>query len=583
MVPKKLLLCLCFISFNYFTTLCQSPNIIFILTDDMGYSDVGFNNGATDIATPNLDNLANNGTVFSSAYAVHPFCGPSRAGLLTGRYPHEFGAQFNLNDNEYVLGVDANETFFSKILQNANYNTGLIGKWHLGQSSVHNPNARGFDYFYGMLTGGHNYWTNSTAGGGYGGAYNRPLIKNNGPANEPSNVYLTDLFTDEGVAFIENAEANDNDPFFLFMSYNAPHTPLTALDSDKTALTSSPYNYSYTDDSRHNYAAMVYSVDRGVKKLVDALNTNGEINNTLIVFMSDNGGRSDQGANNSPLRGNKGDTYEGGFRVPMFMYWPGNVPAGATYSYPVSALDLYPTFVDLAGASVPNGKQIDGKNIMPHVIAGTNPRSGESIYSIRHRTINNVGIRRDNLKAFTSGNGRWYLFDLDTNISENNAQDLSNNPAYQDILEEMINDAYQWSLTHTEPEFFDSPGAETTWYDNNSSNNPSNTTPWQDVTFDGYTTLSIEGIHINTSNHGYIYPNPVQNSELSVKFTSPISGDISIIVYDTQGRPIQINSNLSHNSTDKLKISLNSNISPGQYFLRVRSSEGMFSKGFIVN
>ncbi|MBU2949529.1 sulfatase-like hydrolase/transferase [Tamlana agarivorans] len=581
MLSKKLLLSLCFISFSFLTGLSQAPNIIFILTDDLGYADVGFNNGAPDIATPNLDNLANNGTIFSSAYAVHPFCGPSRAGLLTGRYPHEIGAQFNLNDNEYNLGVDANETFFSTVLKNANYNTALIGKWHLGQSSTHSPNARGFDYFYGMLTGGHNYWTNSTADGGFGGAYNRPLRKNTGLANEPSNVYLTDLFTDEGVAFIQNAETNDSDPFFLFMSYNAPHTPLTALDSDKNALTNAPYNFTYTDNNRHTYAAMVYSVDRGIKKIVDALTANGELNNTLIVFMSDNGGRIDRGADNTPLRGVKGDTYEGGFRVPMFMYWPGQVPAGATFDYPVSALDLYPTLVNLSGASLPNGKQVDGKNIMPNVITGTNPRAGESIYSIRHRAINNVGIRRDNLKAFTQGNGRWYLFDLTTNISENNAQDLSNDPAYQDILEEMINDAYQWSLTHIEPEFFDSTGAESTWYNNHSSNNPVNTTPWQDITFDGYTTLSIENISMHT-NSGYIYPNPVTNAALTVQFSAPISGNISLVIYDAHGRPVQIESNVSNTSSTKIELNINPNIAQGQYFLRVKSAEGMFSKAFIV-
>ena len=571
---------LCLVCFSNLKNYAQSPNIILILTDDMGYADVGFNNGATDIATPNLDNLANNGAIFSSAYVVHPFCGPSRAGLMTGRYPHEFGAQFNLSDSDITNGVDTNETFFSTVLQNANYNTGIIGKWHLGQPDGHRPNQRGFDYFYGMLYGGHVYFT---GGGGGSTQYRSPLRENEGLAGEANGLYITDLFSDKGVEFINDAETNDSDPFFLFMSYNAPHTPLQALNSDKTALTSAPHNFTYSDDKRHNYAAMVYSVDRGVKKLVDALVANGEFDNTLIVFLSDNGGRTDQGAVNTPLRGAKGDTFEGGFRVPMLMPWPNQIPAGVTYPFNVSALDLYPTFASLAGATIPSGKEVDGKNIINNVINNTDARAGESIYSIRHRRINNVGIRRGNLKAFTTGNGNWFLYDLNTNISESNAQNLANNPAFEDILDDMINDAYQWSLTHIEPIFFDSSSAETTWFNNNSSNNPSNTMSWQERTFDGFTTLSIEVIEINQQVSGYIYPNPVSDISLSIKFNETITDEVNAVVYDALGRTVQMEKNLLKTSANIAALKLSPNITNGNYFVKITAGNKSFSKAIIID
>lgn len=560
-----------------------TPNILFILTDDHGYADVGFNNGAADIATPNLDALAANGTVFSSAYVTHPFCGPSRAGLMTGRYPHTIGAQFNLSDSNTTQGVEITETFMSTALQTAGYNTGVIGKWHLGQPDGYRPNQRGFDYFYGMLYGGHVYFT---GGGGGSTQYRSPLRENEGLAGEANGLYVTDLFTDKGVEFINNAETNDNDPFFLFMSYNAPHTPLQALQSDKDILTND-FGFTYTDTKRHDYAAMVYSVDRGIKKLVDALTANGELNNTLIVFLSDNGGRTDQGALNTPLRGRKGDTFEGGFRVPMMMHWPGgNIPAGATYDYNVSALDLYPTFVNAAGGSIPAGKTIDGKDILSNIIANTDPRAGESIYSIRHRTINNVGIRRDNLKAYTTGNGVWFLYDLENNLSENNAQNLANDPAYKNILEEMTYDAYQWSLTHIEPQFFDSSGAQTTWFNNHSSTNPANTTSWQDTGFEDFTTppaLSIDTVEFKQNALGYVYPNPISvDSQLHINFNETLTDSVDVIIYNSLGQAVQMDKNLTKSSANAVILTVKNDLKPGNYYIKIISGIKTLTKSIII-
>lgn len=583
---SKIMFSFALVSFSSLYLFGQSqPNIILILTDDMGYADIGYNNNNTDIATPTLDNLASQGTKFTSAYVTHPFCGPSRAGLMTGRYPHEFGSQYNLNDNEFNLGIDTNETYFSTVLQNAGYKTGIIGKWHLGQSTNHDPNARGFDYFYGMLTGGHNFFTKTSANGGFGGAYNRDLVENRGPANEPFNAYITDLFTDKAIDFIQDAETNDAQPFFLFMSYNAPHTPLQALQSDKNALTNGTVaNFNYgSDTNRHNYAAMVYSVDRCVKRIVDELALRGETNNTLIVFLSDNGGRTDRGASNAPLRGVKGDTFEGGFRVPMFMYWPDStngIPSGQTYNHNVSSLDLYPTFVNLANGTIPNGKEIDGKDILNNVRNNTDARSGESIYSIRHQAVNKVGIRRGEYKAYQNSNdGNWYLFDINANIGEDFSQALNTNiQPYKSILEAMAYDAYQWALTHIEPVFFDSTGAENTWINTHSNTNTSRDT-WQDRLFAGYTTLSIEDIEVKNMN-GYVFPNPVESS-LSVKFSTPVYNKLDITIYDIQGKPVVIYSNLKTNGSTNLEIPLNVDIQKGTYILKVKSEIGSFSKAFI--
>ncbi|WP_303318196.1 sulfatase-like hydrolase/transferase [Flavivirga abyssicola] len=555
---------------SHFQGISQSPNIVFILLDDLGYADVGFN-GGTDIATPNIDALADNGTIFTSAYVTHPFCGPSRAGLMTGRYPHKIGAQYNLNDNEYVLGVDTNETFFSKVLQDAGYNTALIGKWHLGQSAAHQPNSRGFDYFYGMLTGGHNYFTKTAANGGFNGAYNRDLRENGGLANEPANEYITDLFSDKGVAFIQDAETNDSDPFFLFMSYNAPHSPIQSKTSDENILTNPPYSFSYSNDRRKQYAAMVYAVDRGIKNIVDALIAANELDNTLIVFLSDNGGRLDNTgmANNAPLRGAKGDTYEGGFRVPMFMHWPdGNIPIGASYDYPVSSLDLYPTFVNLAGASIPNGKEIDGKDILNNIIINTNARAGESIFAMRHKKINNVGIRRDQWKAYTTGNGVWRLYNIDNDKGESN--NLS--AQYPAILNSMIDDAYQWSKTHITPQFFDSIEAENNWNAN---------LPKFEITFPGY--LSVEDILIDETVSGYVYPNPTVKSNLTITFNGNLTNAVDVIIYDTLGHPVQIEKNLLKESPNKVGLKLNPNITNGNYFIHITSGTNSFSKAFIIN
>lgn len=431
------------------------PNIIVILCDDLGYADVGFN-GSKDIKTPELDRLAERGTVFSSGYVAHPFCGPSRMGLMAGRYPHEFGAPFNLPNSGLGIeaynreGIDVNEVLISTALQDAGYYTGAIGKWHMGWEPQFHPNNRGFDDFYGFLGGGHQYFPDK-----FKPAYERqkargikwindyllPLEHNGVEVDEKE--YITDALSREAVRFVKQTAEKDQ-PFFLYLAYNAPHSPLEGTDEDLKL-------YSHIDDKkRRTYAAMVHAVDRGVGELVESLKETGEYDNTLIIFFSDNGGKESLGADNGPLRNGKGSVSEGGYRVPMFFHWPENVPH-QVYPYPVTSLDLYPTFVSLAGAIIPEGKQLDGKNIWDDLLAGRNARPGEMIMALRHRSgFSDVGARLDQWKLRREGKGPWQLFDIEKDQGEDS--DLSADKS--DLLRSMIQEVETWSRTHTEPSFF---------------------------------------------------------------------------------------------------------------------------------
>lgn len=436
------------------STVAERPNILVILTDDMGYGDVGFN-GSKDIKTPSLDALANSGTVFTSAYNVHPFCGPSRAGIMTGRYPHKFGAQFNLptSNRSGGIGIPKNETYISSVLQNSGYFTGAIGKWHLGEEEDFHPNNRGFDEFYGFLNGGHHYfpeqfkarYKKQKAQGLEHSIFHylRPLEHNGIEVDEKE--YITDGLSREATRFIKTSAKNKDQPFFLYLAYNAPHSPMEAKEEDMAQFPE------IKNKKRKTYAGMVYAVDRGVNRIVQALKETGQFDNTLIVFFSDNGGKPKQGANNAPLRGRKGDVLEGGFRTPMLFHWPKRVPKGKIYKHPVSTLDLFPIFANVANAPIPKGKKLDGKNILPQVIKNENARAGEMIFAMRHRKgFSDSSARRDNWKVVKHGNKAWQLFDIEKDINEQN--DLSKK--HPTLVREMVAEMEIWSWSHAQPLWF---------------------------------------------------------------------------------------------------------------------------------
>ncbi|MGA9639585.1 sulfatase family protein [Flavobacterium sp.] len=447
----------------------SKPNILVILCDDLGYSDVGFN-GSKDIITPELDKLAHDGTIFSSAYVAHPFCGPSRAALMTGRYPHEFGAPYNLPDMGMNMkdGVPVEETFFSNALQQAGYYTSAIGKWHLGYGEQFHPNNRGFDDFYGFLGGGHDYFPEDFKvkydaqiknGNKNIYAYLKPLTHNKEEVDEKE--YITDALSREAVRVIKEAKEKQK-PFFMYLAYNAPHVPLEAKEEDLKVFEH------IQDKDRRTYAAMVYAVDRGVGQIVNKLKETKQFENTLIVFLSDNGGNIEHGANNFPLKGTKGDTYEGGFRVPMFFHWPNKVPAGKRFDYVVSAIDLYPTFVKLAGATIPEGKKLDGKDIWSNFLDGKNTHKDDMIYAVRYRFgFSDVGARKENYKIVKAGpNSKWKLFDAKNDPSE--TKDLSGK--FPKILKEMVDETKKWSESHVTPLWFDNKKGEEMWFNTNMPN-----------------------------------------------------------------------------------------------------------------
>ena len=329
------------------SALAQSvpPNIIVILADDLGYGDVGFN-GCPDIPTPNIDSLAANGVLCTNAYVTHPFCSPTRAALLTGRYQQRFGheEQPDGDNSNPGRGLPMQEVLLPQMLKPLGYVCGTIGKWHLGGSLNFHPTQRGFDEFFGFLGGASAY-------------YNAPLLRNETPLIEPE--YLTDAFTREGVSFI-NRHATER--FFLLLSYNAVHAPFEqppAVDMDRVA--------NIADPDRRNYAAMHVALDDGVGQVLQTLQANNLIDKTLIFFLSDNGAPKTPFTSNYPLRGYKMNVLEGGIRVPFAVQWTGRLPAHVVYDDLISSLDIVTTVAAATGASLPADRVYDGLNIIPYL------------------------------------------------------------------------------------------------------------------------------------------------------------------------------------------------------------------------
>lgn len=278
------------------------PNVIIVLTDDQGWADVGFN-GATDIPTPHLDRLASEGVIFTNGYVSHPYCSPSRAGLLTGRYQARFGHDCNMpynTVNDESIGTPLSEIMLSEALKEQGYRTSAIGKWHVGDHPDLHPPAQGFDHWFGFAGGNMNYW-------GIPRGPLRTVVRNRKPVPPAELTYLTDDFTNEAIDFITKGQEQ---PFFIYLAYNAPHAPDHA--TGKYLEQTKHIEYS----GRSIYGAMVNAVDAGVGRIDSTLVANGIKDNTLIVFLSDNGGRG-QWADNRPNRGFKGMLFEGGIKVPF--------------------------------------------------------------------------------------------------------------------------------------------------------------------------------------------------------------------------------------------------------------------------
>lgn len=348
----------------------RGPNIVFILADDLGLRDLGCT-GSDYHLTPHLDRLAAQGMLFTDAYANCANCAPTRAALMSGMYAPRTGV-YTVNSSERgpaaerVLVPTPNTTTLApeivtlaESLRAAGYATCHIGKWHLGEGDA-GPLAQGFDL---NIAGNHRGHPAS-----YHSPYRNPAI-DDGPEGE----YLTDRLTDEAIGFIADHQA---EPFFLYLPYYTVHTPLQPRED---LLEEAQQRERGELHSHPRYAAMVAALDENVGRLLDALDALGLANNTLVVFMSDNGGMSPQ-TDIAPLRGSKGMPYEGGVRVPLIVRWPGRVTPGSRCREPVITLDFYPTLVEAAGGAIPTDQPVDGESLLPLFRDGDATLGREALY-----------------------------------------------------------------------------------------------------------------------------------------------------------------------------------------------------------
>jgi len=337
------------------------PNIIFIIGDDCGFNEFSFQGGK--IPTPRIDSIAKGGVTLTHGYVTSAVCSPSRAGLLTGRYQERFGYYGNLPFKQIAIeGVPLTETMLPAALKPAGYRSIAIGKWHLGWDPKFRPCERGFDDFYGFLHGSRSYFPIKNP------EYQHELMLDRKSAGPEKFTYTTDEFGDRAVAYIDRCK---DQPFFLYLAFNATHSPRDTLPED---LAKAGGGNKVAD----KIAAMTIALDRNVGKVLDALDRNHLAENTLVVFLSDNGGEKRH--DNGPLRGYKHDVYEGGIHVPFVMRWPKVLPAGVKYEQPVISLDLFATSLAIAGLPMPTAKPLDGVNLIPFLTGKTTERPHQTLY-----------------------------------------------------------------------------------------------------------------------------------------------------------------------------------------------------------
>jgi arylsulfatase B len=418
------------------------PNIVLIFVDDLGYGELGCQ-GNPQIPTPHIDSIAANGVRFTSGYVTASYCSPSRAGLMTGRYPSRFGYEYNpigAGNEDPDAGLPASEVTLAQHLHGAGYTTGLVGKWHLGGTARYHPLRRGFDEFFGFLHEGHFYvpppyrgattmlrrktlpdggkgrWTGenmiySTHMGHDEPPYDadNPILRGGQPVEEPE--YLTDALTREAVDFIQR---HSSKPFFLYLAYNAVHSPLQAADAYME-------RFAHIEDvHRRIFAAMLANLDVCVGYVLDTLRILHVEENTLVFFISDNGGPTRElTSSNLPLRGGKGDIYEGGIRVPFLVQWRGTLPAGKVFDEPVISLDVFATAAATAGAPVPKGRPIDGVDLIPYLKGEREGRPHDVLFwRMGHRTAVRAGDWKLLRDARRRSNANWQLYNLADDVSE---------------------------------------------------------------------------------------------------------------------------------------------------------------------
>jgi len=406
------------------------PNILLIFVDDLGYADLGCQ-GAGDLKTPYIDSLARTGIRFTSGYVTAPLCSPSRAALMTGRYQQRFGHEYNTGNIQRQqtedIGLPLSQATLADALKNHGYATGVIGKWHLGAQDKFHPQRRGFDEFFGFLGGGHSYfeWDDSRR---------TPILR--GIEIVRGDEYLTDAFSREAVDFVHR---HKDRPFFLYLSYNAVHTPMQAPQEYLDRFPGIP------DPTRRTMAAMLSALDDGVGRVLQALQEDGTEKDTLIFCISDNGGTAGPNASvNQPLRSGKGHMYEGGIRVPFIVRWPRMLPAGIVVDSPVSTLDVFPTAFAAAGGALDECSSLDGVDLSPYLKGDVMPPPHQSLF---WRMGANSAARKGDWKLVKAAPGKPELYDLSADIAE--AHDVAQ--ARPDILRELEGEYSRWNAANVEP------------------------------------------------------------------------------------------------------------------------------------
>lgn len=407
----------------------NKPNILLILLDDAGYNDFGFN-GSKDLLTPNIDRLAADGTVFTDAHVSASVSGPSRAGILSGRYNQRCGYECNLGD---TLGLGLNEETIADVFLRNGYNTSCFGKWHQGDAPEYHPNRRGFEHFYGFIAGSRSYFYRPNRDDKPGDVHN---LQYNGKQLS-FNGYMTDVLADAAVDYLDKQKGSGK-PFMMYLAFNAVHTPMEATKEDMAR---------FEGHSRQKLAAMTWAVDRGIGKVVDKLKKEGMYENTLIFFLSDNGGAHNNQSSNYPLKGFKGNKYEGGIRVPFFITMGGKYKG--TFDGLSSSLDIFSTSIAAAGIDKESLKNpIDGVDLIPYI---SGEMSGNPHDILFWRKEKSSAVRMGDYKLISVEGLGQRLYNLNDNLGEDN--DLRKiNP---ELCKEMTDKYKEWEKGIITPMLWD--------------------------------------------------------------------------------------------------------------------------------
>ncbi len=384
------------------------PNVIIFLADDLGWHDVGYH--GSEIRTPVIDQLAKDGLRLERCYA-YPVCSPTRSALMTGRSPMRLGTAYHVIRPWLDFGVSTKEHFMPETFRAAGYQTAILGKWHLGHSRrEYWPNSRGFDYAYGHVNGELDYFTH-LRDGGLDWHKNGVALKEEG--------YTTDLLGAAGERWIRGRDKTK--PFFLYMPFNAPHAPLEA-----TPELLAPYA-EVKDPKRRTYCAMVAGMDRAMGRVLKTLEDEGLAKDTLVLFMSDNGGPVNFGATNTPLRGAKGTCYEGGIRVPAVIRYPGRVKAGTESQQFIHAMDMLPTLAAAVGIKTANQLPLDGLNVWPELAKGKVRERENVVFAIENPSGPTLALYDKGWKLIRPAKGKDELYRTyddpreEKNLAETNA------------------------------------------------------------------------------------------------------------------------------------------------------------------